>query len=329
MANEIRNTVRRNRRGGVGIALALSMMALLAWFVLPSIAASGDPVPIPPGSSQQFVTPQVVSVGGTTFGCGTVGSTATAAPIVITNPKNNGVYSAPGNPNYKITLRNVTKTTANWTASGGIQVVDLGVNGGSQTAWYRYRTPRTNYLQAGSTTLANGLSNDFGVTSDNGVHATQQSPGNLYNLSIMTFCYVVPNATVSGYVYRDSTGNGSKDASETAPSAGWAVRAYANAVLIGSAPVDGSGAYSLTVPPATDLRLCAVRPTDRWVQVEPSASATLCTGSNELGNGPACRCNPSERVGVLEHELRRRACKCADHRPRLPRRVAVRRVRQR
>ena len=329
MANEIRNTVRRNRRRGAGIVLAFSMVALLAWFVLPGIAAPGDPVPIPPASGQQLVTPQVVNVGGSTFGCGTVGSTATAAPIVISNPRNNGVYSAPGNPDYKITLRNVTKTTASWTASGGIQVVDLGVNGGSQTAWYRYRTPRTNYLQADSTTLANGLSNDFGVTSDNGVHATLQSPGNLYNLSIMTFCYVVPSATVSGYVYRDSTGNSSKDPSETAPSAGWAVRAYANGVSLGSATVDGNGAYTLTVPPATDLRLCAVRPTDRWVQVEPSSSATSVHRLERARQRPACRCNPSERVGVVEHELRRRACKCADIGPHLPGRVAVRRVRQR
>ena len=222
MANEIRNTVRRNRRRGAGIALALSMVALLAWFVLPGLAAPGDArIPIPPASSARLVTPQVVSVGGTTFGCGTVPAQPprrrrSSSPIRRTT----ACTRHPACPDYKITLRNVTKTTANWTASGGIQVVDLGINGGSQTAWYRYRTPRTNYLQAGSTTLANGLSNDFGVTSDNGVHATQQSPGNLYNLSIMTFCYVVPNATVSGYVYRDSTGNGSKDASETAPSAG-------------------------------------------------------------------------------------------------------------
>src|SRR5689334_12076202 len=171
------------RMGMVSRAVVVGAVVAVAGLVLalPAFAATGDP--IPPASTTYGVTPSTQPYGGATFPCSSF-SVAGTSTFQINNPRK-GTFDIPGT-SYSITLSNVTKTVTDWSANGGIIVYDLGINGGSQTAWYKYRTTRDQY---GSTGLYNGLESQSGVTGDTEVHGTLQSPGNLYNLSYMTFCY--------------------------------------------------------------------------------------------------------------------------------------------
>ena len=118
----------------------LAGAALVAgiFFIIPAFAGNnGDEVL--PQSGVQLVTPEQVQYGGNTFPCSQYSSSPNVG-YQINNPKN-GTFPVPG-AGFSIILSNVTKTSANWSTTNNFRILDLGINGGSFTAWYRYEPQR-------------------------------------------------------------------------------------------------------------------------------------------------------------------------------------------
>jgi hypothetical protein len=203
------------------------------------------------------VTPQEVPYGGNTFSCSAF-SLAGTTQFQINNPKK-GTFTIPGT-SYSITLNNVTKTSTDWSADGGITIFDLGINGGSMTAWYKYRS---------------------GVTADTGVHGTLQSPGNLYGLSYMTFCYTAPTASIAGSVFSDTNASGTQESGEGGVAAR-SVRLFnSGGTQIGSTTTAANGSYAFSnLPLNGTFKVCLVAAAG-YTQTSPTSGASCSTANGE------------------------------------------------
>lgn len=168
------------------VVLPVLTAAALA-VVLPALAIEpGGEIPPPSGQS---ITPTLVDVGGSNFDCqtnagappgtvqfqiskptpGTYTDPTTGVSFVITGPE------GPGNLD--------PKSFFSFTTDGAATVLHVGVNGGTNTAWYDYEggSPSEAYVSGG-------------VSYDKNLHSTPADGGtgkkSWYVASITTFCYV-------------------------------------------------------------------------------------------------------------------------------------------
>jgi len=249
-------------------------------------ASSADLSPQGEASAPFLITPALVQYGGNTFPCANYTNKGAVASFQINNPRN-GPFTVPGVG--VVTLSDVTKTTVTW--SSDFPVYDLGVNGGSFTAWYSYETPRTAYNSApgksnGVTYPSEGvLTAAGGVQGDRNVHATIKSGTVLYNLSYMTFCFMPPSAVLSGTVYKDLNGNGSQEGATEGGLSGRTVRLYAGSNPPVTGATDSNGFFNLgSQPLGTTYKVCLKSVSTTYRQTQPG-SGGQCSANDEQPNG--------------------------------------------
>ncbi len=266
MTQQVRTSYRKHRKatwaGGLTVVGAAILAALA--LVLPAFGAAGEP--IPPASSPRSVTPTEVNVGGSNFSCtaNTGGAPSGLSTFQVSGPPNSAASVTYNLPNgVTLTLSGVNGQNRGKIFSfsmNGARVFHLGVKGGSNHAWYNY--------------------SPGGVVSDGNLHATLQSPGNLYSASITTFCYARV-ATISGTVYNDLTGNGAKTDSPAEPGLpGWTVTAYGSGgTQVATTGPTTNGSYSLALPLGATYSVCATPSSGLWALTEPTTTPSACSSS--------------------------------------------------
>jgi len=292
---------RRKGRSLVGLLALLGLLIGIVVTVIPgAIGGTAALVPIPPETHPENVTPSVVNVGGSNFSCltqdadvpglkqapyiskavtGTYTDPATGVTFTIKNPPDNAPI---GDGAGQISLKEA-KNYFSFSVSGG-KVYDVGVNGGSGTAWYHYeggvKSDGTGDYWPGSATYPAGL---------HALHATRDSKNNLYVASITTFCYIPTYVTIKGTVFKDTNEDqsvGKTNGIVNSPDAalpGWTVTLFRDGVSLGTATADANGYYEFAnvLATGTGFKLCETAPSGSWFQTTPPAN----TCSSPLARG--------------------------------------------
>ena len=192
MTEHVRTNYRKHPRAAWAVVLVVLVTAALV-VVLPALGRTSANGVAPP--SGQGILPSTENVGGSNFSCANAG-TSYAPPSTplgmeqfqISNPKP-GTYTDPDTGvTFVLTApsgNNDPKAFFSFSVQGGAAVVyHVGINGGTNTAWYDYvnNTP-TNAAIAGD-----------GVFSDTNVHSTPDSQyrpnrPTFFAASHTTFCY--------------------------------------------------------------------------------------------------------------------------------------------
>ena len=107
-----------------------------------------------------------------------------------------------------------------------------------------------------------------------GLHAPRDNSGNLYSISQLTVCYE-PVVKISGYVYRDTNGSGTKDSNEVGLG-GRSVNLSDGSTATSSSGSSTLGLYEALVPSGT-YTLCSSAEPGVEVQTQPAPS-TYCSG---------------------------------------------------
>lgn len=275
MTQQVRNGYRKHRRLALAATLVVLAAAALV-VVVPALGSSPGEQILP--QSNLGVTPTDVNVGGSNFSCTTNPTSGALSPAGLRTFQ----ISAPPNSNAMATYDSTNTATSttplpagvtfsvtgvngqykgqkfSFSASGAggvnVSVYHVGVNGGSDTAWYDYYD---NYLHAG-------------ITADGNLHATTKSSGDLYNASITTFCYAL-TTTISGRVYYDRDSSGTYTTGGPAgdlPKA-WTVNlyqkvngSYPSTPFMTTTSSSDDGTYTFTgVPTGSDYKVCTVAST--------------------------------------------------------------------
>lgn len=199
MTEHVRTGYRRHRKAAWAAVLTVLVAAALA-IVLPAVGSntvgcSPDATTCVKPASAAGITPSILNVGGSNFSCTTsAGGQPTGMRQFQISKPTPGQYTDPAT--------GVTFTIGPPTDSkldpksyfsfsvGGAAVYHVGVNGGTNTAWYDY------FANAGSMTTGYQLFPNGGVARDENLHSTPDSkykyPSSLtfFTASITTFCYV-------------------------------------------------------------------------------------------------------------------------------------------
>jgi hypothetical protein len=269
----------------------LALVVLLV--VLPAFGSNPN-AGVPP-KSFQGVMPVDVAIGGQPAAtiCNAFGSSGSSS-WDIKNPTP-GVYKTtlPGGAKVQATLADSGNQGASTTPAyaadkyldftiSGAAVVDVGVNGGSDTDDYKYDSGATvTFPPGGQYTNPNpGY-----VTSDKYLHAPAQSinsstgqPTQLYSLSHITFCFNT-SVTATGTVKVNGTGT-----------SGWTLHLYDGSNKPAGTATSGSGgAYSFSgLAPGSSYTVCAVVPTG-YTQTAPTGSNTAPCGGSGTNENPIGR----------------------------------------
>ena len=276
MTQQVRKGYRNHRKGTWAAVLVVFVAAALA-IAIPAVAINtnsctdllSEPGCIPPASKTASVYPSQAPVGGSNFACtGLDGSGRSYVRFQISKPDPAGSYptGAPAgtytDPTTGTTFviskpadpKNAGKFFS-WAVTGA-RVYHVGVNGGTQTAWYDY------FLNPSTTS---GY-----VSLDTELHATRQSLTKYYVASITTFCYLPVTYKVDGYVYRDKSGNGVT--ADDSALANRQVRLSTGATI----NTDTNGYYSFTVPEGSNFTVCAPSSTG---ELQTAPTGTACSGA--------------------------------------------------
>ncbi len=278
----------QHRKSVISGLLALgALITLVAIFVVPALATTAGAA-IPPASVLQGVTPKDAAIGGQPDStiCSFFYQGSGSKPLYaygISNPKS-GTYTTTVGPNSTTVTFTLTMNPQNTglpayakdkyvsvSSSTGAAIVDIGVNGGTDTAHYDYS------------------SKGF-VTADTYLHAPAQSvdssgnPTSLFSVSHLTFCFNL-GGTVSGTVFNDVSNNGSKDPGDSGQQ-GWTVRLYKSSTLAQTTTSDSAGAYRFAdVTVGATYSVCVVGQSG-WRQTlptAPTAGSTPCATETNLG----------------------------------------------
>jgi hypothetical protein len=276
MTQQVRKRYRNHRKAAWAAALGVLVATALA-IVLPAIGAGAE---LLPASKPQNVIPTLVDVGGSNFSCSThtggvgpagmstlkVSDVPNSATTVTYNRANTATL--PAGVTFKLTGLNGSNKGKFFAFSvAGARVFHVGVNGGTDTAWYDYATPFPLGVTNDGATTSSGV-----PTSETGLHATKKDANSFYNASWTTFCFK-PVVKIEGTVYRDVDGNGTGDSVLATPT-------HTVTLFDGSgtttASTDGStGKYSFLVPTGGSYTVCMDARAGE-VQTKPGAT-TECT----------------------------------------------------
>jgi hypothetical protein len=219
MTQQVRKAYRKHPRWAwVAAVVVLSAVAMA--IVLPAIASDttncklNATTCVKPESTLQKVTPSIVSVGGSNFSCAVSagGSPSGMYQFQISKPTP-GEYTDP-QTGVTFVVSGPTgtqdpKSFFSFSVKGSAAIVyHVGVNGGTNTAWYDYKNNRP-----ASPAFPSG-----GVYADTDLHSTpdskyKQGSFTFFTASITTFCYSTLTKTVSceapfsGNDLSGSTGN--------------------------------------------------------------------------------------------------------------------------
>jgi hypothetical protein len=272
----------RNKRRLAVLSAAATVVGVTLSVVLPALASSLA-VSVPPAAEPSGVTPTLVDVGGNgtcsnIFGLNTGAGTGVyeydnSNPKTQTNlPSLNGDGVA-----FDITMSTGKDKDKYFSfVAHGAAIIGVGVNGGTQTTAYDYRTTTNGYVTQDGAVTGQSLSST-------GLHAPQ-GPNQLYSVSHLTFCYKV--GTVTGRVYQDLNYDGANNDGSTAGLGGWTVNLYDHAgSLVRSTQSAPDGSYNLSaVFTDSSYTVCEAPPSGAWAQTEPTSSS-VCHGTGELVNG--------------------------------------------
>lgn len=294
MTQQVRKGYRNHRKGTWAAVLVVLAAAALA-VVLPALGAA-DGTPLPPQSANKVI-PTLVNVGGSNFSCTapmngngpSVVGPAGMSPFKVSNPPNSAtpvVYNSTNTAGTATPLpAGITFTLTGVNGSGkgkyfsfsvsGARVFHIGINGGSDTAWYDY----VGYTDNAGHPYANG------VDGDGSLHATEKTPGDgstLYVASYTTFCYK-PVVKIEGNVYNDIDGNGSKNGSDGAFST-------ARTVTLdnGASTTTGTGGnYTFYVATGGTYKVCVTQDLSTEAETQPSGNTapvgkSLCHASPDV-----------------------------------------------
>lgn len=194
MTEHVRTNYRKHPRATWAVVLGVLVTAALV-AVLPALARTTSSANGVAPASGQGILPSTESVGGSNFSCANAG-TSYAPPSTpsgmeqfqISNPKP-GTYTDPDTGvTFVLTApsgNNDPKAFFSFSVQGGAAVVyHVGVNGGTNTAWYDYvNNNPTNSVVAGD-----------GVIADTNLHSTPDSQyrpnrPTFFAASHTTFCY--------------------------------------------------------------------------------------------------------------------------------------------
>ena len=280
MTRQIRTTYRRHRGRAWFATIALLATAGLA-VVLPAFASHGTH--IEPAAQPSGVIPTVANVGGSNFSCSGFPVNGTYSQFQISKPAA-GSYMDPAT-GVTFELKNPTgrdrqKFFSFRVVNDAADVYHVGVNGGTDTAWYNY--------------LPTGVRADGEVTAlkidQTGLHATRDNQGSLYNASITTICYKPRFADIGGIVFVDRNQNGSYDTSTTPPDeplSDWTVSLYRGGSLYGTPRTSGAnGRYLFSqLPAGFQYTVCVTAPSGSgtWSQTVPTGN-TACSSPLSAGH---------------------------------------------
>lgn len=206
MTQHVRKSYHNHRKATWAAVVVVLVAATLA-LVLPALAINTtgcDPANstdcVKPESTLQKIVPSIVQVGGSNFSCASAGSTAGMRQFQISKPTP-GTYRDPDTGvEFVVTAPGTgkdPKSFFSFVVQGNRAIVlHVGVNGGTNTAWYDYVN---NAPRAG---IPGG-----GVLSDTDLHSTPDSKytpskPSFFVASHTTFCYV-PLTTGTGLVQPD------------------------------------------------------------------------------------------------------------------------------
>jgi len=268
MTKQVRKTYRKHPKWAWAIALVVLSAAALV-VALPALAADRFSE-----RTTENILPARVNVGGSNFSCTThaggiptgmstfkISKPPTNATEVEYNQQNTGGSLPAG---VKVFLKGVNGPDKGKKFSfrvTGARVFHVGVNGGSDTAWFNYYGTQSNLLFPG------------GVASDGALHATSDNQGNLYSNSHTTFCYK-PVVEISGNVYSDTDGDGAKNGAD-AGIGGRTVSLSDGQTTPTSNSAGTKGNYSFFVVPGLEYTVCASAVSGE-VQTQPKGN-TACT----------------------------------------------------
>ena len=280
----------RRRKAVAGVVALAALVSATMFVVLPAVAAGNQGDPIQPPSYPGNILPSVSNVGGSNFSCtASAGRTGLSQFPQISNPVN-GTYTDV-TTGASVTITNPTGADRNkyfsFVFTGG-KVYDVGVKGGTDTAWYKY-----------DPVIPGGVSSDGGVNPANNaigyLHATRNNTGSLVVASITTFCYKVRRAKVGGKIFFDLNNDG--DAATNPPLGGWTVTAYrvSDGTQVATTTSSADGTYSFPSPLLVgNYKVCETAPAGSsgytpapiWKQTVPMSGAT-CPNPLSIGRNVA------------------------------------------
>jgi len=313
MTQQVRKGYRNHRKASWAAVLVVLVAAALA-VVIPALGAT-DGTPLPPQSANKVI-PTVVNVGGSNFSCTapmngrgpSVVGPAGMSTFKVSNPPNSAtpvVYNSTNTAGTATPLpAGITFTLSGVNGSGkgkyfsfsvtGARVFHIGINGGSDTAWYDY---------VGYTDNNAGHPYANGVDGDGSLHATEKTPGDastLYAASYTTFCYK-PVVKIEGNVYNDIDGNGSKNGSDGAFSTARTVTLDNGA----STTTDSSGNYTFYVATGSTYKVCVTQDLSTEAETQPFGNTapvgkSLCHASPDVAG---YQLTPTDNVQTINFGL--------------------------
>lgn len=295
MTQQVRKSY-RNHRKGTWAAVLVVLVAVALAIVLPATAS--HPGSIAPDSEPLGALAITWnSGGGGTFSCSAGGAVATNQ-FLLPSPSS-GTYEATATNGQKVKIgiaistgRNTVKDKyLSFRIVGGL-ISDVGIKGGTTVATYDYGSAAGTWAEADgfgpnlsdsgtyneSTGKVEGMQADTNADGGAGLHAPRDNSGNLYSISQLTICYE-PVVKISGYVYRDTNGSGTKESTEVGLG-GRTVNLSDGTVATSSSSSSTLGLYEALVPPGT-YTLCSPAQTGE-VQTQPAPS-TSCSGVGGYG----------------------------------------------
>lgn len=279
MTQQVKKAYRRHRKWAWMGTIAVLATAALA-IVLPAFAGHGTH--IDPAAQPSGVTPTLSNVGGSNFSCSGFPVNGTGyAQFQISKPSAGTYTDTATGVSFELKSpngRDKQKFFSFKVVNGAADVYHVGVNGGTDTAWYDY-TP------AGRT--ADGEVAGQGIDRT-GLHATRDNQGNLYNASVTTICYIPRFADIGGTVFVDRNQNGTYNTGTTPPDEplnGWTVSLYRSGSLYGSPQTSGAdGRYLFSqVPVGSEYTVCVTAPSGTWSQTTPTGN-TACAAPLSAGH---------------------------------------------
>lgn len=258
---------RRARYFGGGLA-TVALVALTLFVVLPALASNlNDKVP---PSSGAGVMPVDVGIGGN-GNCSNLFPTLTGVrELDVPNPVS-GSYPSGKGWSFTITAgtlphfnKNAGQTLA-VDSNGNAAILGIGINGGTDSLIYDYRTTSQGF-----------------VTGDTGLHApaskwtqgTNPETGitQYFGVSHLTVCYKTPLATISGNAYENVAGQ---------PGIGGLTVTLDDTTTPGTqtATTDAGGNYSFSAAGGDNYTVCIQAPSFANVQTVPASDTGSCTGT--------------------------------------------------
>lgn len=263
----------RARYFGGGLMIVV-LVALTLFVVLPALASdAGATVPPPSGAG---ITPLDVRIGGNGNCSNLFPTMAGVQELDVPNPVS-GSYASGNGWNFTLTagtLPGFNKNSGQSLAvnsNGKAAILGIGINGGTDSLIYDYRTLPQGWVAADTNLHAPASKFTSGTNPETGI--TQY-----YGISHLTVCYRTPLATISGSAYKDISGT---------PDIGGLTVTLKDTTSGGTQTTttgsSGSPNYSFTAIAGDSYTVCISAPTFKNVQTVPATDTGSCqatTGTN-------------------------------------------------